>query len=211
MGTDRLVIVGAGGFGRELMCWAAEAVGASWDRIAFVDDDPQALEGHGFGPDLPWAGTFADFAPAPGDRCVVALGEPATKQRVVEALREKNAVFATLVHPSAVIARTAQLGEGCVVCPLAFMSANARLAEFVTVNVLSSVGHDVVVGAFSTLSAHVDLTGGVVTGPCAFFGSGARVTPKVSIGAHARVGAGATVMRAVPDGVTVFALPAKRL
>lgn len=207
--THRLVIAGAGAFGRELMCWADASVGATWDRMAWVDDNPQALAGFDY--PLPWLGSFADYQPAAGDLCVVSAGATATKQRLVAALRDRGARFATLVHPSAIVARTAKLGEGCVICPLAFVSADATLGAFVIVNGLSSVGHDVVLGAYSTLSAHVDLTGKVMVGEGAFFGTGAKVVPKVKIGSNAVIGAGATVMRNVPDGATVFTMPAKKL
>lgn len=209
MAANRLVIVGAGAFGRELMCWAESAAGASWDRLAWVDDNPNALSGF----DYPWPciGSLATFQPQPNDLCVVAAGEPSTKRLLVTALRSSGARFATLVHPTAVVARTARLGEGNILCPLSFVSADARLGDFVTVNGLSSVGHDVVLGDFSTLSAHVDLTGGVTVGEDSFFGTGAKVVPGVRIGRQARIGAGTTIMRTVPDGATMFALPAKKL
>lgn len=209
MAENRLVIVGAGAFGRELMCWADAAVGATWDRVAWVDDNPQALAGF----DYPWPhiGSLATFRPQSDDLCVVAAGEPATKRALVATLRSNGARFATLVHPTAVIARTARIGEGSIFCPLSFASADARVGDFVTVNGLSSVGHDVVLGDFSTLSAHVDLTGGVTVGEDAFFGTGAKVVPGVRIGRQARIGAGTTIMRTVPEGATMFALPAKKL
>jgi sugar O-acyltransferase (sialic acid O-acetyltransferase NeuD family) len=209
MKPHRLVIVGAGGFGRELLDWADQAVGASWSEVVWVDDNAAALDGFGY-PQKHLA-ALSTYAPAAGDLCVVAIGSPATRQRVVEDLQSRGASFTTLRHPSSVVSATAQIGNGCVLCPLSFVSANAMLKDFVHVNALSSVGHDARVGAYSTLSAHVDLTGGVTTGARAFFGSGARAIPGIRIGQDAVVGAGATVMRHVQDGVTVYAQPARKL
>lgn len=211
MSTGRLLIVGAGGFGREVICWLSDAVdrGLHSGALAFIDDQPAALDAFGYG--LPWAGSVADFAPAAGDRCVLALTDPPTKERVVASLLARGAEFITLVHPTAVIARSATIGRGCVICPMAMVSADATVGEFVTINGLSSVGHDVRLGAYSTLSAHVDITGGVTVGTHAFFGTGAKTVPRIKIGTGAKVGAGATVMRSVPDGVTVFTMPAKKL
>jgi len=206
--NNRLVIVGAGPFGRELMCWALEAVNAEWTSMAWVDDSADALDGHDY--DLLWLGTLESFHPAPTDRCVIAAGEPETKKKRVEALRARGASFATLIHPSAVIARTARIGEGSIFCPLSFLSADARVGRFVTVNALSSVGHDVQLGDYSTLSAHVDLTGLVQVGESVFFGTGAKVVPKVRIGEKARIGAGVTVMRTVAAGTTLFAAPPRK-
>jgi sugar O-acyltransferase (sialic acid O-acetyltransferase NeuD family) len=209
MSGKRLVIVGAGAFGREIMCWADIAVGAVWSHISWVDDAQDVLQNYNY----PWPclGSLAAYVPDASDVCVVAAGEPAAKKTIAAELESRGCCFATLVHPTAVIARTAHIGDGSICCPLSFVSADARLGRFVTVNGLSSVGHDVVVGDFSTLSAHVDLTGHVKVGEGAFFGSGARVVPRISIGSNARIGAGATVVRNVAEGVTMFAVPAKRL
>lgn len=209
MKPHRLVIVGAGGFGRELLNWADHAVDASWSEVAWVDDNEGALGGFSYAQQR--AAALATYLPEPNDLCVVAIGSPKARQRVVEDLKARGAAFTTLIHPSAVVSITALIGVGSVLCPLSFVSANAVLQDFVHVNALTSVGHDVRVGAFTTLSAHVDLTGGVETGERAFFGSGARVIPGIRIGHDAVVGAGATVMRNVQDGVTVFAQPARKL
>ncbi len=207
--SKRLVIVGAGAFGREIMCWAMDAVNADWSALVWVDDNADALQGYDYS--LPWLGALESFQPAEGDRCVIAAGEPETKRKLATVLRERGASFASLVHPSAVIARTARLGQGVIVCPLSFVSADARVGDFVTINGLSSVGHDVEIGNFATLSAHVDLTGHVQVGEGVFFGTSATVVPKVRIGANARIGAGVTVMRTVAAGSTLFTTPPRKL
>ena len=191
------------------MCWAMDAVKADWSELAWVDDQADALQGLDY--NFPWLGKLETFRPGADDRCVIATGEPDTKRKLVALLRERGASFATVVHPSAVIARTARLGEGVIVCPLSFISADARVGAFVTVNGLSSIGHDVDLGDYATLSAHVDLTGYVQVGEGVFFGTGAKVVPKVRIGAQARIGAGVTVMRTVAAGSTLFTTPPRKL
>ena len=42
-------------------------------------------------------------------------------------------------------------------------------------------------------------------------GSGARVLPGLTIGDRCTIGAGAVVVRSVPDEVTLYAQPARRL
>jgi len=141
----------------------------------------------------------------------MAVGNPKVKKTLFADMKSRGGHFSTLMHPSAVVARTARLGEGVVVCPQAFISADATVGDLCTINGSASVGHDVKLGSFATLSAHVDLTGWVQVDECVFFGSGARVLPKVKIGAGARIGAGAVVMRSVPADAVVYAPPAKRL
>lgn len=211
MAVKRLIVAGCGAFARELINWAEDAAEAGrGERITgFLDANPAALEGYPY--QLEWRGDIDDYQPVDGEAVIVAIGDPAGKRAVVSRLRERGAVFATLVHPSAVIARSAMLGEGVVVCPQSVISADARVGDFVAVNVLSSIGHDVKLGAFSTLSSHVDLTGFVQTGEGVFLGSGAKVLPKLTIGAGAKIGAGATVMRSVAEDAVLYTAPARKL
>lgn len=209
--NNRLILVGCGAFARELINWVDDLVdlGRCNKISGFLDDYPKAMENYSY--NLPYLGTIQDYMPQVGDRLLMALGDPNAKKKIYEELKVKGAMFETFVHPSAVIARTAKLGEGVVVCPQAFICADAVIGNLCAINGSSSVGHDVHLGHFCTLSAHVDITGGVKVGDCVFFGSGARVLPKVKIGSGARIGAGSVVVRGVSVNSVVYAPPAKRL
>lgn len=209
--TNRLILVGCGAFARELINWIDDLVvlKKSIPITGFLDTNPLALANFPYS--IPYLGTIESYTPLSGDELVMAVGDPQTKKRLYSDLKGKGATFAQIIHPTAVVARTAKLCEGVVVCPLAFISADAVVGELCAINGYSSVGHDVNLGAFSTLSAHVDLTGWVQVDECAFFGSGARVLPKIKIGPNARIGAGAIVMRSVAADTTMYASPAKKL
>ncbi len=211
MMTKRLILVGCGAFARELINWVEDLadLGKSISVSGFLDDNPNAL--HGFPYSVPSLGTISSFTPQPGDQLLMAIGDPKAKKSLFVELKNKGATFATLIHPSAVIARSARLGEGVVLCPQAIVSADAVVGDLCAINCNASLGHDVQLGNFSTLSTHVDLTGWVQVEECVFFGSGASVLPKVKIGTGARIGAGAVVIRSVPADAVVYAPPAKRL
>jgi sugar O-acyltransferase (sialic acid O-acetyltransferase NeuD family) len=204
-------LVGAGGFGRELICWArdAEAAGRFPKISGYVDDTPFKLSGHGY--EIPFLGSIKDFRPGEDQRLLLAVGDPNAKRDLAEMFLSRGAQFINLIHPTAVIASSAKLGTALIVCPHSLISADAVVGDFVTINTLSSVGHDVVVGKFTTLSAHVDVTGAVVVGERVFFGTGARTMPKITIGEGAVVGAGSLVLRSVEAGATMFAAAAKKL
>lgn len=207
----RLIVAGGGAFARELINWADDAAarGNGVPVSGFLDRSEHALDGFSYA--LAWRGDIDDYVPAEDEAVLVAIGDPHGKRAVVERLRARGARFASLVHPSAVIARSARLGEGVVICPQAVVSADAEVGDFAAINVGSCVGHDARLGAYSTLSSQVDLTGFVEVGEAVFFGSGARVLPKVSVGAGAKIGAGAVIMRRVPEGAVMFAMPAKQV
>ena len=211
MEKGRTIIVGAGGFGRELVNWAGDChkAGLLPPIAGFLDDNPRAMEGFSYGVGVLEA--TSSFVPLPGDQLLMGIGDPGIKRRVADMLIDRGGHFASMVHPTAVIAGSAKIREGSIFCPLSLVSADAVVGRFCNINVLSSIGHDARIGDYSTLSAHVDLTGSVFVGESVMIGTGAKVLPRVKIGAGAIIGAGSIVYRTVPAGRTVYAPPAKTL
>jgi sugar O-acyltransferase (sialic acid O-acetyltransferase NeuD family) len=206
-----LHIIGAGGFGREVLAWLRQSQdwGRDWQFAGFVDDNPQALAGR----NCPEAivSSLAGFIPDSEGLLVCAIGDPATRLRICRELQQRGARFHKLIHPSVTVGEGCVVGAGCILCPGVILTVNVRLGDFVIVNVQSSIGHDAVIGDGVTLSGHVDITGNVVVGEGAFFGTHAAIMPGARVGAHAKVGAGTVVLRTVKLGATVMGVPAKQI
>lgn len=208
----KLLIVGAGGFGREAATWAEDvrvATKPAWHIAGYLDDDPAATTE--FDHDLAILGPVSGHAPASDELFLMAIGAPRTKLSIGGALRQRGGRFLTLVHPTAIAAAKARLGEGCILCPYSCVTAGALLAPWTTLNIHATVGHDAVVGAGTTLSSHCDVTAGARLGEGTFLGTHSVVLPGVTVGDHAYVGAGSIVTRRVPAGATVFGVPARRI
>ncbi|HEX8449133.1 MAG TPA: NeuD/PglB/VioB family sugar acetyltransferase [Allosphingosinicella sp.] len=209
--AGRIVIVGGGGFGRELISHVTDCHEAG--RLpavgGYIDDGGEVLAPLGY--DLPWLGPIEDYRPSPGDLCVLAIGSSTAKRAVVGKLKARGAAFATMVHPSSVASRRTTMGEGVIIGTHAGAGVDTRIGDFVTINSYSALGHDASVGSYTTLSSHVDVTGYVQIGADVFIGSNATILPNVRIGDGASIGAGSVVYRSVGAGKTVFAPPAKLL
>ena len=206
-----VLIVGAGGFGRELLSWCTHdpQYSTEWAVTGFLDDNPKALEGYDVSVGV--IGSVADYRPRPDHELLCAIGRPVVKRRVVEMLKSKGARFRPDVHPTVVRGGRVWLGEGVVLCPGVILTCDIVLGDFVMFNCCDSSGHDVRVGSFSTISGHCDLTGFVAVGEGVFLGSGARVIPGIKVGDDATVGAGSTVIMHVAAGSTVMGIPARPL
>jgi sugar O-acyltransferase (sialic acid O-acetyltransferase NeuD family) len=206
---NRLFIVGAGGFGREVAVWAAHwlAQEPAFVLHGFLDDNARALEG--FPSDLPLLGTPGAFEFQPGDGALIAIGNPKTRRAVANVLQGR-VTFPILIHPAAIVGPHCQLGEGSIVCPTTVLTTNVRFGKHVIANLGCSIGHDATLGDFTTLSPHVSVSGGAITGEGVFVGSNASLVPLVKVGAGAVIGAGSLVLRPVPENVTVFGLPARQ-
>jgi len=203
-----LVIVGAGGFGREVYHWARSAFDSGTHRLkGFLSNRPDDLAGRDFGASL--LGDPDSYGIGPNDRFLLAVGDPTLKRSLAERLRGRGALFATLVHSTAVVAPTARLGEGVVLCPFATVSDAVELGDFVMLNFYASVGHDGRVGRYATLSPYATVNGFASVGDDVFLGSHATVTSRRKIGDGARVGANVAVHSDVPPRTLVYAPKAK--
>ena len=206
----RLIVVGAGGCGREIMQWAFDVAAcgqAPWHPYGFIDDNPQVLEGKSSV--APYLGTIQGWQPHPEELFVMGIADPKIKRRLVALLQSRGARFTGLVHPSALVAATATVGQGVVLCPYGVISANSTVGDFVLVNIYSCICHDAQVGDYSTISNHCDLTGGVTLGAEVFVGSHSSIIPGITVGAGAYLGAGSVVVRPVPAGAKVVGVPAR--
>ena len=207
----KILIVGAGGFGRELLCWAGHHAdcGRKWTIEGFINDRADALDGFNCAKKV--LGGIADYQASDDCELLLAIGNPALKKPVVSALLAKGAKFMSFVHPSAIIGGNVSIGAGTVICPNCILSTDIEIGAFVMLNSGTSAGHDVCVGDYCTTSGGCDLTGGVHLEEGVFLGSRVSIIPGKRVGAWARVGAGSVVIGNVKRSTTVFGNPAKRL
>ena len=131
------------------------------------------------------------------------------RRAYVEQAAAMGIEFATLVHPSAVVAPTARLGQGCIVAPGTVIAAHTRIGDHVILNRGVLVGHHTSVGSCVTLSPGANVAGCVEIGDGVFLGMGATVIDRRRVGAGALVAAGAVVVRDVPEGARVQGVPAR--
>ncbi|MGY1716243.1 acetyltransferase [Geodermatophilus sp. SYSU D01106] len=137
---------------------------------------------------------------------VMAVGRNGERAELVSMLDTR---FEQAIHPSALIAPSARIGEGTVVLHGAVIQPNAQVGRHVLVNTAASVDHDCVVGDFAHVSPHATLCGHVEVGEGTHIGAGAVLIPKVKVGRWSRVGAGAVVISDIPDHCTAVGNPAR--
>ena len=212
MAKQRLLIVGAGGFGREVLAWAEDIQtqgNVDWAIGGFLDANPRALEK--FDIELPVVGDPQSYAPRPEDRFVCAVGDPAIKLRLGRSLQQRGAKFVNLIHPTTLVGPRCRYGVGTILCPFAALTVDVKLGDFVTINMRANVGHDAVLGDGCTLNVFCDVTGAARLGTGVFLGSHAVVAPRTVVEDWARIGAGSVALRRVRANSSVFGVPALRL
>ena len=153
---DKIYIVGAGGFGRELLQWIKDinSVKPTWEIGGFLDNRLDALEG--IECDYSVVGRNSDWTPKEGEVFAMAIATPKDKELRVKELKEKGAYFPPIIHPTATVTPFSHYGEGLIMFPYAKLSVNSTVGDFVTIlPSCTSIGNGAVIGAGAVVTKDV--------------------------------------------------------
>ncbi len=205
-----IIIVGAGGFGREVYFWAKDSFSKDQYRIkGFLDDNPRILDNYDM--EVGIIGNLNSYEVKRQDRFVFAIAKTETKVRLITKLKKRGAKFISLIHPSVLIVPTAKIGEGVVICPNCIITTNVQIDNYVTINSGTIIGHDIIIQDYTSVMSQVEIGGNSKLGSKVFIGSCSMIIPGRKIGDNAFVGAGSVVIRNVEENTNVFGNPAKRI
>jgi sugar O-acyltransferase (sialic acid O-acetyltransferase NeuD family) len=206
-----IVILGAGGFGREVLdiIIAQNRVSKRWKILGFVDENLE-LKGkmlNGY----PVLGSFDWFSKIDLKeiRVVCAIGDNISKKKVVEKAKGLGLRFANVVHPSVIMTEFVTLGEGVIICAGCILTNQITIGNHVIINLDVTIGHDSIIEDFCTLSPGVHISGRNKIGEGANVGTGAVTIQGIVIGRWSIIGAGAVVAQDIPDKVVAVGVPAK--
>lgn len=139
-------------------------------------------------------------------------GGPSIRRTIaIEAVSIGMIASSPVIHPSASLPRSLQIGEGSLVGRLVSGGSDVVIGNHCHLNRSASLGHHCVIEDFVTVSPAAVLLGGTTIRHGSFIGAGSVVLPGVTVGANATVGAGAIVTHAVKDGATVVGNPAREV
>jgi sugar O-acyltransferase (sialic acid O-acetyltransferase NeuD family) len=207
-GIQRIIIVGAGGFAREVVRWAVDSWPSHIAKVAgFLADQP--WQPKHLARQLPILADPRDFEPKADDGLLLAIGIPHVRRAVAEMLEHRGGRFLTLIHPTAIVAESAVIGHGSVVCPFTIVSDSCTVGRFTLMNSYSSLGHDASTGAFTVLSPYATLGGAASVADDVFLGMHAAIAPRKHVGCRSQVSANSVAMNDVPADSLVYGVPGR--
>lgn len=207
----KLVIIGAGGLGREVLWLARECnkVEKRWDILGFIDEN-EKLHGQVLCDVQVLGGlTWLEENSTKDTMAVCGVGKPSIRKELAEKTRDIGLGFASLIHPSTCMSDYVEVGEGVVVTANNIITTQVTLGDHVFLNLNCTVGHDTVLEDYVNCAPGCNISGNVTLKMGVHIGTQVSILPGVTIGGWSRIGAGATVIDDIPEKSVAVGVPAK--
>lgn len=200
-----MVIIGAGGHGKVL---ADIFLQQQQSVQGFVDDNPALCGTEHLG--LPVLGVIDSVMQHKPTGLAMGVGINTVRQAIVQRLGANiYYLWRQAIHPRAVVAPSAQIGVGVVICANAVVNPDSIIGDFAIINTGATVDHDCVIGPYAHVAPGAHLAGGIRVGEGTLIGVGSALIPGCVVGEWATVGAGTVVTNNIPDHVTAMGVPAR--
>lgn len=204
-----LLIIGAGGHGK-VVYDVAVAMG-KWTHVWFLDDHKSKNQICGVSKVIGKATDAIALCRELEADCFVAIGNNSTRKHLLEMLECNNMLVPALVHPTAILGSSVELGSGSVVMAGVVINAFSKIGKGCIINTSSSVDHDNLIGDYVHLSPGVKTAGEVEIGDESWLGIGSIVSNNVKIASKCILGAGAVVIKNIDEWGTYVGVPVRKV
>jgi sugar O-acyltransferase (sialic acid O-acetyltransferase NeuD family) len=183
-----------------------------WDILGFIDDDRSRHGKECCGIKVLGGREILKEFP---DAFVLAVpGSPTSyseRKNIIGNLNLDESRFASIIHPSVVIAPDATIGCNTVIMPNVVISCGVSIGSHCVILPNTVVSHDSVMGDYCCVGSNVSVSGSVRIGSNCYIGSGTKLREDISIGEGTLVGLGSNVLSDIPAGVIAVGSPAKTI
>ncbi len=209
---ERIAIVGAGGFGREvaLMIQQINSIKRTWELIGFFDD---GIQKDFLVDEVTVIGTTSELNECDFPLAVViAIADSKIRESIFKSITNTNISFPSISHPSAILGSPKNVfQEGVIIGAGSILTTGIHLGSFTIVNLNCTIGHDVITGNFCTIMPGSNISGNIQIGDFTLIGTGVQVIQNLSVGSNCIIGAGSVVTHDINSGQKVAGIPARSL
>jgi len=210
---NRIVIYGAGGFGREIACLinSINQVEKQWELIGFIDDGLPIGTKNSFGTVL---GNLS-YLNSITEKLAVAISvaDPAILKKITSKITNPDVWYPNLIAPDVRFhdPSSFSIGIGNILFFSCRISCNVKIGNFNLLNSLASLGHDVTIGDRNVINPAVRISGDCTIGNNNFFGIHSIILQGLIVGNNTRIGVSSVVIRNTSDDFLYYGNPAKKI
>jgi sugar O-acyltransferase (sialic acid O-acetyltransferase NeuD family) len=209
MNHKKILIAGTGGFSKEVLSLITD-LGMYDDVLGFIEPD-EILRNNEFPKLIMGKPIFPYSIVNPMEHTVsIAIGNSAIREKVVKIL-PPELEYQTLIHPSAIVSKWNEIGEGAIICAGTIITCEIKIGKHAQLNLNTTIGHDCVIGDYFTSAPNVNISGNCTFGKHVYFGTSSCIKQGLSIVEHVTIGMGAVVTKDIIESGVFIGNPAKKL
>lgn len=207
-----VIIIGAGGHAAELRDYINHFNQRSEDKIrvvGFIDDEEVQYNYYDF--TEKYLGSIKEHKVLEDIYYIMGIANLKYRKPIVESFLKNGAQFIRLIHPTALVSPSAEIGEGVIISHNVSIGPKAIIGDFNMLNSRCTIGHDSKIGNYNFISPQVAISGSCIIGNENMIGTNACTIPGISIGNNNIIAAGMTINRTVRDNETIIYRHKERL
>ncbi len=204
MNTKEVILIGAREDGHAGVVLDLLESLPEYKVVGFLDNTPE-LQGTKI-KNIPIIGSSDSLADAdfPTQYFHICIGDNIARYTLYQLLCKRKFNVLTFIHPSAIVSKHANIGDGCFIGPRSVINNACNIGDASIINTGSIIEHDNTIGYAVHMGPGSKTAGRVVIDNFAFVGIGATVLPDISIGSGAMIGAGAVVVKNIEPQTTII-------
>jgi len=204
----KLVIIGAGGLGRETAQYVKDInlKQAEYELLGFIDDNPLQKGKIYNGTEV--IGGMEILKNIQEVYAFCAIANPAAKRKIHRLMQKYGCKYTNIIHPTAYLSADINLGKNILIAPNCVLTTNITIEDFVLINPQCGIGHDTYIGAYSTLYWSVNTGGFVKIGENVQLGTQTFIKQGLNVGNDVISGAGSVIVKDIENGKLVKGVPA---
>lgn len=200
----KIIIIGAGAHAAELEEYILEnnKITNSYEIVGYLDDSVQNYEKSKLS--FPLLGGIYSENISEDIELILSINTVKLRSSIINFYKQRNLVFSSFIHNTARVFRTAEIGEGNVICPYSQIGPNVKIGSFNTFNNKSSIGHDTLIGDNNIFCPNIGLSGNTKIGNNNFFSLNVATIPNVSIGDNNVIAPNMVIEKNIKSDSTFF-------
>ncbi len=200
----KIIIIGAGAHAAELEEYILEnnLIKKNFQIMGYLDDSKENYEKSKLSYPL-LGGIYFDNL-AEDVELILSINNVKLRRSIITFHKQKNRVFSNFIHHTARVFRTAELGEGNIICPYSQIGPNVKIGSYNTFNNKSSIGHDSFIADNNVFCPNIGLSGNTRIGNNNFFSLNVATIPNVMVGDNNVIAPNMVIEKNIASDTTFF-------